>query len=66
MEYSGLNRVSLGHPMTISGAERPKVQKWLSDIFFVNIGHLDHYVLFGTKFGTVQDFQTGKKGPIRV
>ena len=43
-----------------------KVQKWVSDIYFVNIGHLDHHVVFGTKFGIVQDFQRGKKGPIWV
>ena len=43
-----------------------KVQKWVSDIYFVNIGHLDHHVVFGTKLGIVQDFQRGKKGPIWV
>ena len=37
-----------------------KVQKWVSDTYLVNIGQLDHYVVFGTKFGAVLDFQRGK------
>ena len=45
---------------------RFKVQKWVSDTYLVNIGQLDHYVLFGTKFGAVQDFERGKKCPIGV
>ena len=44
----------------------PKVQKWASDTYFVNIGQLEHYVMFGTKLGAVQDFQRGKKCPIGV
>ena len=36
-------------------------QKWASDGNLVNIGQLDHYVVFGTKSGAVQDFQKGKK-----
>ena len=27
----------------------PKVQKWVSDTYPVNITHLDHYVVFGTQ-----------------
>ena len=57
--YNGL----LGAP----GAPRlraQKVQKWISDTHLVTIGQLDHYVVFGTKSGTVQDFQRGKKCPI--
>ena len=52
--------------MLMTSREGPKVPKWVSDIYFVNIGHLDHHVVFGTKFGIVQDFQRGKKGPIWV
>ena len=37
-----------------------KVQKWVSDTYLVNIGQLAHYVVFGTKFGAVLDFQRGK------
>ena len=50
------------------GAPRggPKVQKWVSDPYLVDIGHLDHYVAFGTKFGAVKEFQRGKKSPLRV
>ena len=44
----------------------PKVRKWVSDAYPVNIGQLDHYVLFGTKSGAAQDFQRGKKCPIGV
>ena len=40
-----------------------KVQKWASVAHPVNIGHLDHYVVFGIKSGVVQDFQRGKKCP---
>ena len=39
----------------------PTVQNWVSDTDLVNIGQLDHYVVIGTKFGAVQDFQRGKK-----
>ena len=49
---------------TLRGAA--KVQKWVSDSHPVNIGQLDHYVVFGTKSGAVQDFQRGKKCQIGV
>ena len=64
----GLKTACFAHVNSPLGASRegPKVPKWVSDIYFVNIGHLDHYVVFGTKFGIVQDFQRGKKGPIWV
>ena len=42
-----------------------RVKKRVSDTDLVNIGQLDHYVVFGTKFGPVKDFQRGKKGPYR-
>ena len=44
----------------------PKVEKWVSDIYPVKMSQLDHYVVFGTKYGTVQDFQRGKKCLIGV
>ena len=43
-----------------------KVQKWVSDTYLVDIGHLDHYVAFGIKLGAVQDFNQGKRSPLRV
>ena len=50
------------------GAPRggPRVQKWVSDIYLLNIGHWSHYVVFGTKFGAIQDFQRGKKSSLGV
>ena len=39
----------------------PKLQLWISDAYPVNIGHLDHYVVFGTQSGLLQDFQKGKQ-----
>ena len=39
----------------------PKVRKWVSDSHPVNIGQLDHYVVFGTKSGVIQGFQRGQK-----
>ena len=67
-DYWGLKTACFAHVNSPLGASRegPKVPKWVSDIYFVNIGHLDHHVVFGTKFGIVQDFQRGKKGPIWV
>ena len=44
----------------------PRVQKWVSDTYLVNIGHCSHYVVYGTKFGAVQDFQKGKKSSLGV
>ena len=44
----------------------PKVRKWVSDAHPVNIGQLDHYVVFGTKSGAVQEFWRGYKCPIGV
>ena len=49
---------------TLRGA--PKVQKWVSDANPVNIGELDHYVVFGTKSGVIQGFQRGQKCFIEV
>ena len=46
--FGGPRRVPMGH-------------KWASDGNLVNIGQLDHYVVFGTKSGAIHDFQTGKK-----
>ena len=48
------------------GAPRgvPKVQKWFSDTYLVNIGQSIHYVVFGTKFGDIRDFQRGQKSPL--
>ena len=37
----------------------PKVQKGVSGASSVNIGQLDHYVVFGTKSGAVRDFLRG-------
>ena len=38
-----------------------KVQKWVRDAYLENLGQLDHYMVFGTKSGAVQDLQRGKK-----
>ena len=43
-----------------------KVQKLVSDAFLVNIGQLDHFMVFGTKSGALQPFQRGKTCPIGV
>ena len=43
-----------------------KFQKWVSDAYSVHIGQVDHYVVFGTKSGAVQDIQRGKKCPIGI
>ena len=43
-----------------------KVRKGASGASSVNIGQLDHYVVFGTKSGAIQDFQRGKKCPVGV
>ena len=50
------------------GAPRgaPKVLKWVIDAYPVNIGQLDHYVVFGSQSGAVQDFQLAKKCPMGV
>ena len=45
--------------------ESPKVQKSVSDAYPGNIGHLDHYVVFGTQSGAVQDIQMGKNCSLR-
>ena len=57
-----------GHEIVLRGPLQVprKFQKEVSDTDLVNIGQLDHYVVFGTKFGPVQDFQRGKKGRIGV
>ena len=49
----------MGAPM---GAK--KVQKWVSGASPVIIGQLDHNVVIGTKSGSVQDLQRGKKPTI--
>ena len=41
----------------------PNGSKWTSDAYSVNMGQLDHYVVFGTKSGAIQDIQRGKKCP---
>ena len=56
------NEIVLWGPLVVPR----KVQKRVSDTDLVNIGQLDHYVVFGTKFGPVQDFQRGKKCPLGV
>ena len=48
----------------LGGAQ--KVLKWVSDAYLVIMGQLDPHVVFGTKSGAIQDFQRGKKCPIRV
>ena len=64
----GLKRALFAHLIAfwelLGGA--PKVQKCVSDANPVNIGQLDHYVVFGTKSGALQDFQRDKKGTIGV
>ena len=70
-EHSGPNLVTLGHTMNFSWAKRPNLvlfgaskrldlPKSVSDAYPGNIGHLDHYVVFGTQSGAVQDIQMGK------
>ena len=44
----------------------PKVWKWVSDAYPINMGQLDHHVVLGTKSGAIQDFQRGKMCPIGV
>ena len=44
----------------------PNGSKWASVAYSVNMGQLDHYVVFGTKSGAVQDIQRGKKCPIGI
>ena len=73
MAFSGALGVILGQSLArkgfvllikrlFGGPRRvPKGHKWASDGNQVNIGQLDHYVVFGTKSGAVQDFQSGKK-----
>ena len=64
----GLKRALFAHLIAfwelLGGA--PKVQKWVSDANPVNIGELDHYVVFGTKSGVIQGFQRGQKCFIEV
>ena len=45
-----------------------RVKKRVSDTDLVNIGQLDHYVVFGTKFGPVHDFakKLGQAGQGRL
>ena len=43
-----------------------KVRKWVTGAYSVNMGQLDHHVVFGTKSGALQDFQRGKKCPMGV
>ena len=40
----------------------PKVQKGVSGASSVNIGQLDHYVVFGTKSGAVQGLKVPCRG----
>ena len=44
----------------------PNIPNWVSDAYPVKLGQLDHSVEFGTTFGHVEDFQSGKNRPIRV
>ena len=44
----------------------PKVRKWVTGAYSVNMGQLDHHVVFGTKCVALQDFQRGKKCPLGV
>ena len=68
MTFSGTKKVRFG---TMWGLKRPnwlikrpfgipfealEVQKWTNDAYPANIGQLDHYVVFGTKSGAIQDF----------
>ena len=43
-----------------------KFWKMVSDAYAVNMGQLDHHVVFGTKSGAIQDLQRSKKCPIEV
>ena len=45
------------------GIYMPKVWKWVSDAYPVNMGQMDHYVVFGTNSGA---FQRGTKCSIGV
>ena len=38
----------------------PKLQKWTSDDYPVNICQLDYYVVFGAQSGLLQDLERGK------
>ena len=44
----------------------PKILKGVSDANPVNIGQLDHFMVFRTKSIALQDFQRGKTCPIGV
>ena len=44
----------------------PKVQKLFSVAYLVNMGQLDHFMVFVTKSSVLQDFQRGKTCPIGV
>ena len=46
--------------------EAQKVKKLVSDAYLVNICQLDHFMVFGTKSGALQDFQRGKVCAIGV
>ena len=44
----------------------PKVLKWVSDVYPVNIGQLNQYVVFGTKSGALKDLQRGEMCPLGI
>jgi len=58
LDFVGFQRGFICSFNGILGAPRGalKVQKWTSDVYPVNIGRLDYYVVFGTKSGAIQDF----------
>ena len=73
MAFSGALGVILGQSLArkefvllmkwlFGGPRRvPMGQKWASDGNLVNIGQLDHIVVFGTKSGAIHDFRKDKK-----
>ena len=58
LDFVGFQRGFIYSFNGILGAPRGalKVQKWTCDVYPVNIGRLDYYVVFGTKSGAIQDF----------
>ena len=58
----GLKTACFAHESALwglpGGLKGPKMGQ--SDTYLANISHLIHYVVFGNKFGAIQDFQRGK------
>ena len=70
--FQGTKTTSSAYHMPFESSQKgpntvgPTGQKLASDFYPVNIGQLDHYAVFGTKSGAVEDFQRGKKCPTGV